>query len=444
MPISSISIAAICQTNMMEAEEFFRSYVSLKTVSAVVACWIVPLPLLLKLRALRQPVQGRSAWLLTGLLLLLAVSFTVMRSPQKAWKYNPVYQIYVAYDQYRAMHDAVASLSQEYIDQVLKEYPVSREDNTPVTLVVVIGESASRRHHGYYGYPRDTTPFMSARKSELLVFSDMISPAPNTAAAHTQYLLFPLENESRKLPVMKALNSVGIETWWITSQYSYDTACSPLPFLADHVVGLNNSVDQCQFFDDIILPELRDVLQQSSGRSCAIFLNIMGSHVKYDARYPDSFARFSGSTGMTSPWASVPDARQIINTYDNSILYTDFILEQVIRMLEKVPNAALIYLSDHGQDVFDEEKRFGHTMNQNSGFEIPFFLWMSPSFRAWRGEDVHKWKDYVTRPAMADCLSFLMTDLLNIRVKSAGEALSPLSEAWKPRRRVASGYVYDR
>lgn len=148
---------------------------------------------------------------------------------------------------------------------------------------------------------------------------------------------------------------------------------------------------------------------------------------------------------MTSPWASIPEVQEIINQYDNSILYTDFILEQIIRILEKEPNSALIYLSDHGQDVYDEEKRFGHAMSRNSGFEIPFFLWMSPSFIEWREECVvREWKEYVTRPAMADCLGFFIADLLDIQVSSANHVLSPLSREWESRRRVASGYVYDR
>lgn len=379
------------------------------------------------------------------ILLVLVAALTISRTPQKMWKYNPIYQLYVAHEQYITMQNAIVSLSPEYIGRVLKEFPVSVRRPGPVTLVVVIGESASRRHHGYYGYSRHTTPYMEARRGELLVFSDMISAAPHTTASHTRSLLFPLERENRKLPLMKVLNAVGMRTWWITSQYAYDATCSPLPFLADEVITLNSSNDRIQNHDDIVIPKLNEILHDTVGQSRAIFLNIMGSHVKYDARYPESFARFTGNEGMTSPWASIPEVQEIINQYDNSILYTDFILEQIIRILEKEPNSALIYLSDHGQDVYDEEKRFGHAMSRNSGFEIPFFLWMSPSFIEWREECVvREWKEYVTRPAMADCLGFFIADLLDIQVSSANHVLSPLSREWESRRRVASGYVYDR
>ena len=443
MPISSLSIAAIYQTNAIETVEFIKSYVTWKTLVAVALCWIVPIPFILALIRTPRPVHGKKAWLFFCLLFSAALVFVAVRTPQKAWKYNPVYQTYVANEQYLEKKRAVASFTSENIQKVLKEYPVVARRKGPVTLVVVIGESAVRSHHGYYGYPRRTTPFMDARKDQLLIFTDMISAAPNTAASHTESLLLPLESTDKKLPVMKMLNAAGMRTWWITSQYAYDEACSPLPFLADEIVSLNSSVDKSQFFDEAVLPELSSVLQKSAGQSRAIFLNIMGSHVKYGSRYPQEFAYFKDSSGMTSLWSALPEAQEIINEYDNSIRYTDFILEQIIRQLETVPNSVLIYLSDHGQDVFDVERRYGHSLNRNCGVEIPFFLWMSPSFEQWRGEEIQYWKECASRPTMSNCLGFFIADVLDIQVESSRRSLSPLCRDWKPVRRVAAGYAYD-
>ena len=444
MPISSISIAAVYQTNTLEIMDFLKSYVSWKIVVAVMACWIIPILFLRHLLSVERPLHGRKAGFAVCLLILTVVALTIGKTPQKMWKYNPVYQIYEAYSQFMDKINAVASLTPEAIEKVLKAYPVTVRRRGPVTLVVVMGESAARGHHGYYGYPRQTTPLMEARRKELLVFTDMISAAPNTVEAHTKSLLLPLEEKDAELPLMKLLNTIGMHTWWITTQYAYDATCSPLPFLADEVVGLNGSNDKIQYLDDIILPKLAEVLRRSDGRSQAIFLNIMGSHVMYKDRYPNQFAYFTNAEGMTSPWSELPDVQTIVNQYDNSILYTDFILEQIIRQLEKVPNSVLIYLSDHGQDVFDVERRFGHTLNQNCGFEIPFFLWMSPSFVKWRGEEVEFWKKCTARPAMSDCLGFFIADILDIQVASTNRKLSPLSQDWTPQVRVASGYVYDR
>lgn len=443
MPVSSISIAAVYQTNTLEVMDFLRSYISWKTVAAVVLCWLVPLPFLFRLLVMKSPVHGMMAGGIIFVLLAAIPVLTVSRTPQRMWKYNPIYQIYVAYGQFMDKFNAVASITPEYIEKVLKEYPVTVQHPLPVTLVVVVGESAVRGHHEYYGYPRQTTPFMTARKDELLVFSNMISAASHTAEAHTKMLLLPLEKNDAKLPLMKMLNAAGMKTWWITSQYAYDSACSPLPFLADEVVSLNSSVDKNQHFDDIILPKLAEILQLSDGQSKAIFLNIMGSHVPYHSRYPRDFVRFTNAEGMTSPWAELPEVREIINHYDNSIFYTDFILEQVIRQLKEVPNSVLIYLSDHGQDIFDVTKHFGHSLNSDSGFEIPFFLWLSPSFAKWRGDEVEFWKTCTNRPAMADCLGFFIADLLDIQIKSSNHVLSPLSRKWTQRVRVSSGYVYD-
>jgi len=444
LPVSAITLAALHETNPGEIKEFLLSYLSPGNAAAVLACWLIPLPLLLRLRNRPCPIQGRKALLAAAVLLLAAVSLTLVRSPQKMWKYHPFYQLYTADRQYKQTRQALASLTPEYLRGLMDKYEVAARDDTPLTLVVFIGESASRRHHGCYGYPRDTTPFMTARQKELFLFSDMISAAPTTSEAHKGLLLLPVADSEDKLPLMNVLNAAGMQTWWITSQYSYDSACSPLPFLADRVVSINNSIDKSQFFDEAILPELANALESTRGHSRAIFLNIMGSHVKYDTRYPQEFARFTGSEGMISPWAGELEVQEIINRYDNSVLYTDAVLEQVIRLLEKEPDSALIYLSDHGQEVFDEERRFGHSMTQNCGFEIPFFLWLSPSFQTWRGNEVSTWKDCVDRPSMSDCLGFLIADLLDLRLRDNRRNLSPLSRDWSPQNRTPYGYPYDR
>ena len=239
---SALTAAALHETNAAEAGEFISAYFSLKTVLAVLTCWLLPLPFLLWVRRI-APVSLKSVRI-TAAALLLAVCAITLYSPGKILKYNPAWQLYTADRQYLQKKEALAGLSKEAVARKLEQYGKISKINEPVTLVVLIGESAARRHHGCYGYARNTTPFASRRAGEMLFFSDMISAAPFTVPSHASMLLLPVQNEHDKIPLMYILNTAGLQTWWLTSQYTYDSTASPLPLLADHVVSINASVDK--------------------------------------------------------------------------------------------------------------------------------------------------------------------------------------------------------
>ena len=440
---SSITIAALYETNLAEAKEFILSYSSAKTAAAVIFCWLLPVPFLYVLWHWSFKPH-RNLRMAAVLLLIAATGIALINSPSKTWKYNPLWQSYAAYRQYWQKKDALADLSRDKVAGILKKYGRISKIDSPVTLVVLIGESAARNHHGCYGYPRDTTPHACRRARQLLFFTDIISAAPFTVPSHAKMLLLPVQNENDKLPLMHVLDAAGLQSWWITSQYTYDSTASPLPLLADHVISINASIDKQQFFDEEILLELNTVLnsrKESGGK--VIFLNIMGSHVQYASRYPHKFDTFIGSEGIVSRMGTEPAAQKIINAYDNSIRYTDYIIDQILEMLEKIPNSAFIYLSDHGQDVYDEEQRYGHSITRDCGYEIPFYLWCSPSFVQWRGNGADMWKDCTDRPAMSSCLGFMLLDMLNIEFNDSNRALSPISPAYSPRKqRIISDYDY--
>lgn len=237
----------------------------------------------------------------------------------------------------------------------------------PRILLVVIGESAGRRHWSLYGYHRETTPRLAARRDELLVYQDTISTCVGTQAA----LRAMLDTTVASQPVFPLFSAAGYTTHWFSSkqdQSNFDVEVSALVQSCDERLFLNGA------YDENLLPLVRRVIA-TPGRH-VIFLNLYGSHVRYQDRYPSSRAVFHGRGNRD----------HILATYDNSIRYTDFVLDQLITLLsQEAAPSCMVYVSDHAEDVYDSTPdRYlfrSDSLATDPMYEVPFIAWFSPAYR---------------------------------------------------------------
>jgi heptose-I-phosphate ethanolaminephosphotransferase len=138
----------------------------------------------------------------------------------------------------------------------------------------------------------------------------------------------------------------------------------------------------------------------------------MGSHSSYSKRYPSEFNIFSGENGK----------EQTIAAYDNSILYNDFIVDSLLSMLAKsTPHnqfSTAVYLSDHGENVYDEMDKVGHDYSNKlpkANVEIPFLLWSSPAFQEMKADKMLVINSNTNKPFVADDLFHSILDLNGIK-----------------------------
>ena len=136
--------------------------------------------------------------------------------------------------------------------------------------------------------------------------------------------------------------------------------------------------------DGDMLPAIAKALA-SPARKKAVFVHLIGSHSAYVNRYPDEFRHYSGQ----APGRSLPPAKaQLLNSYDDSMRYTDWVVAEIAKALEKAGGAAyMLYFADHGEDIFDstDEKILGHSQLANVPMtSVPFMLWTSPELDAAR------------------------------------------------------------
>ena len=297
------------------------------------------------------------------------------------------WQLVMGYMQY---HDQLGSM-ESLLEQNSKIEPlknlVDENANAPATLVLVIGESTNRQHMSLYGYPRKTTPQLDAMQNELAVFKNVVSSRPSTIESLTQVLTFAdQENPDlymTKPSLMNLMHQAGYKTYWVTNQQTVTKRNTMLTMFSkqtDEQIYLNNSRSQnTRQYDEVVIKPFLKILQDNATRRF-IVVHLLGTHMKYEYRYPPEFERFKDKAGVsiTLPAASL----RTYNHYDNAVLYNDFIVSSLIKDLAAHNiKSALVYLSDHGEDVFDSGDHSFNGRNEarptTPMYTIPFIVWTS-------------------------------------------------------------------
>lgn len=310
----------------------------------------------------------------------------------------------------------------------------------PATLVLVIGESTNRQRMSLYGYPRKTTPELDKLKDQLSVFDNVITPRPYTIEALQQVLTFADEqNPDLYLStpsLVSMMKQAGYKTFWITNQQTMtkrNTMLTTFSQQADAQVYLNNNRNQnaAQYDGDVIAP-FNQALADSAARKL-IVVHLLGTHMSYQYRYPPTFKKFTDRQGV--PAGVRDDQVPTYNSYDNAVLYNDFVVSSLIKDYAKTdPNGFLLYLSDHGEDVFDSP---GHsTLGRNEGkptapmYTIPFIAWASPKWR-----ETHDWNfsGDLSRPYSSSHLIHTWADLAGLSFDELDRSKSLVSDDFKAR-----------
>ncbi|PRC94148.1 phosphoethanolamine transferase [Solimicrobium silvestre] len=264
-------------------------------------------------------------------------------------------------------------------------------DTTPKTIVIVIGESSRYDRWSLNGFKRDTNPHLK-NETNLVSFTDIISAVSATRLSvpiivsrkpATQSLKAGFSEKS----FISAFKEAGYKTYWLSNQMTFgefDTPISVFAKEADVTQFLNlGGFTNNSSFDQILLEPFQNALTDSAPKKL-IVLHTLGNHWNYSHRHPAEFERWKPSlSGVQDPDYNNRDMKeQINNSYDNSILYTDWMLDQVITQLKAQQNiSALLYVSDHGQTLYDGSCNLAfHGHNTQYEFHIPAFMWYSNDY----------------------------------------------------------------
>jgi glucan phosphoethanolaminetransferase (alkaline phosphatase superfamily) len=267
--------------------------------------------------------------------------------------------------------------------------------SSPEIYVIIIGEASRRADWSLYGYGRPTTARLDAIRHDLIVFDRATSNATVTILSIpltlTRATPANFGRASSEKSIIALLRQGGYTVDWISNQEQYGRNQNPTSAIALEANSASFPEPLPENsggvgFDSNLMKRMNDELARSpDSAKTVVFLHMMGSHFRYGDRYPANFAKFHGVDDL--PRKLQQWQMQLVNEYDNSVYFTDYIVRQVIERLKMCQcKAGLIYFSDHGERLFDNgmnDDEFGHgfpTVSRQE-IEIPFFMWLSRSYR---------------------------------------------------------------
>jgi glucan phosphoethanolaminetransferase (alkaline phosphatase superfamily) len=256
--------------------------------------------------------------------------------------------------------------------------------NKSSRFILVIGESARYDHFSINGYHRETSPNLK-KIDNLVSFSNAYSLATFTSIAVPMILTnLKLDNH---YSVIKLMEQNGFQTFWISNHRKHGDRVTDVAIEAQHYT-FRDDIHQSKTpikLDDKLLEELDKILTQNKQENLFIVLHAIGSHLNYDLRYPNEYRVFEPiCKGKPSLFGreTCQDPIKLTNSYDNTILYSDYILSQIIKRLDN-ENAILLYVSDHGQSLGENGIYFHGTKYEEAPDEqkhVAMFIWGSRSF----------------------------------------------------------------
>lgn len=321
---------------------------------------------------------------------------------------NQLYPVNVCYNLYLAFERNAASENYREASRDFKFDARSEHSATaPEVYVMVVGETARAHNFSLYGYPRNTNPLLS--KTPGIKAFPNVTTQSNTTHKSVPMLLSAASAEDferlfHEKGILAAFKEAGFHTVFISNQLPNHSFIDFLGEQADeHYFLKKEDASQGNHYDEDLLQKLDEILPLADASSSAhyhyryrklfVVLHSYGSHFNYQERYPRSFAYFKPDSRSE---AKSENRRDLLNAYDNTIRYTDYILHGIIERLQKwegvqtktdgvydQPTSAMLYTSDHGENIFDDERcLFLHAAPKASDYElhVPFIIWTSAGF----------------------------------------------------------------
>lgn len=304
---------------------------------------------------------------------------------------TPKFSFFRSYFPMQYLHNSYMffmSSNNDYIkEDISTKYKFIDNSEDDIVAVLVIGESARYSNFGINGYSRDTTPYLSK-------YNDIASFKARSCSNNT-FLSVPcmisrygendLDKVDRETSILSILTGLGFNTMWLATQsitkyYKNRPGGSFYEEANFHMIPGGSLVFLPNSDDMQMVPYLEQNINQKGKHF--VVLHSTGSHWRYSLRYPREFAKFQpDSNSALKEDAPSCDKEELLNSYDNSILYTDFFLHSVIEKL-KDKKAFLIYSSDHGESL-GEEGRYAHGSHIDAEEQrtVPFIIWMSDSYK---------------------------------------------------------------
>lgn len=293
----------------------------------------------------------------------------------------------------------------------------------PRLLVLVLGETVRAQDWGLDGYLRQTTPRLAAM-DDVINFPDVEACGTSTAVS-VPCLFSPYgrhDYDEKKIrshqSLLHVLQRAGVQVLWRDNQSGCKRVCDGLAFesVADAADPVLCNGKRC--LDEILLSGLQARIRPD-GRDRIVVLHMLGNHgPAYYQRYPPAFHRFTPTCDMEQLGSC--SRKEIVNSYDNAVLYADHVLARTIDLLKHQSgyDTALVYVSDHGESL-GENRLYLHGVPRaiapSQQIRVPMVMWFSPGFARRQGLDLDCMRRIAGEPASHDNLFPTILGMFRVR-----------------------------
>jgi glucan phosphoethanolaminetransferase (alkaline phosphatase superfamily) len=330
-------------------------------------------------------------------------------------------------------------------------HQVGAAEDAPQIVVMVIGESSRYDRWSLNGYSRETNPLLK-NEPNVVSLANMITSVSATRLSvpiivsrkpATQSLQAGFSEKS----FISAYKEAGFKTYWLSNQMSFGQFDTPISVFAKEAnvvqfMNLGGFTDNSSF-DQVLLDPLKRAMGDPAKKKL-IVLHTLGNHWNYSHRHPKEFDKWQPSLfGVENPaYTDLKLKPQLNNSYDNSVLYTDWFLSQVIGALKQSQQlTSLMYVSDHGQTLYDGTCHLAfHGHNTQFEFHIPALVWYSDLYQSTYPDKVMQLQHNKKARLSTENVFHTLLDMADIRYSTEQLEWSFLSKKLHRHKRYVDSY----
>ncbi|QER38855.1 phosphoethanolamine--lipid A transferase [Acinetobacter suaedae] len=433
--ITADQIQNIMQTNFAEARDTWSWNLLLWVLGMIV----LPIATILFVQIKPEPIAGQilSKFVVSGLSLLIvagalfifyvdfAAIFREHRDLKRMISPQNMLAASVSYYKKKVPHQNLPLLGYG-LDATIDD---QNTENLPKLMVLVVGETARAESFALDGYARNTNPKLA--QQEIINFSQVSSCGTATAVSvPCMFSGMPRADYDEQLAshregLLDIAKRAGYQVTWIDNNSGCKGTCDRVEQfqIPDSIQQKWCKNDEC--LDGILVDSLKAYLARvpkQDTRPRLIILHQLGSHgPAYYERVPATFNQFKPACDTNAIQGCRHD--QLINSYDNTVLYTDHILDALIETLKNTTQyrSAMWYLSDHGEST-GEHGMYLHgapyAIAPTQQTHIPMLMWFSKSWQQQAEEQVHCLFKQQDKKLSQDNLFPTMLSLLDVKTKA--------------------------
>ncbi|MBT8262757.1 MAG: phosphoethanolamine transferase [Bacteroidia bacterium] len=336
---------------------------------------------------------------------LIIMFFVFERKQYGIFKFRLPYNVVVALDDYYEQPPF----------KLEQKIPPVHSGTDSLKVVFVLGETVRADHLGLNGYNRNTTPLLSQRK-DIISYSNLFTSKTITATSLPQILTDQLLTDTigSYTSLYSVVNDGGFKTTWIGNQ-TMEKSYLPIVETNRDIILVDKYKSVFSFdkeLDGVMLKPIDSLLRLNDKQ--LITIHMIGSHWWYENRYEDRHRKFTPV--IDSKYIPSLTKEQVINSYDNTVVYLDYFLNEIITRLEKerLPTF-MIYVSDHGE-ILGEGGKWLHAQEDDALKNPGYILWFSESFRQWYPGKVTAIEQLKNSEITTDVIYPTLLDLLDLQV----------------------------